>query len=107
MKRMQKKNFYDYSWLSNPNAVYIGRPSLYGNPFTVKEFGLEKALLGYRIWLREQIQRKNNRKQKRWQERLKKIRKQYPKKCPLCEPYEPYKPALLTTPFYVIDDEDN
>jgi len=55
MKRMQKKNFYDYSWLSNPNAVYIGRPSLYGNPFTVKEFGLEKALLGYRIWLREKL----------------------------------------------------
>lgn len=51
MKRIQKKNFYDYEWKKNPNAVYIGRPSKWGNPYTVKVYGLERALLGYRLYL--------------------------------------------------------
>jgi len=50
-KRIQKKNFYDYSWKENPNAVYVGRPSRWGNPFIVSDWGLEKCLELYRAWL--------------------------------------------------------
>ena len=51
MKRLRKKNLYDYSWKSNPNAVYVGRPSRWGNPFKVSEYGLEKCLELYTEWL--------------------------------------------------------
>ena len=30
-----KKNLFDYSWMDNPNAVYVGRPSKWGNRFKV------------------------------------------------------------------------
>lgn len=55
MKRIQKKNFYDYSWKSNPNAVYVGRPTKWGNPFKVSEYGLEECLEKYRKWLDEKL----------------------------------------------------
>lgn len=51
MKRIQKKGFFDYSWKSNPNAVYIGRPSKWGNPFKLKEHSMEQCLALYREWL--------------------------------------------------------
>jgi len=51
MKRIQRKNFFDYSWRSNPNAVYIGRPSKWGNPFKLSEYSLEKCLEMYKTWL--------------------------------------------------------
>lgn len=54
MKRLRKKSFYDWSWKKNPNAVYVGRPSKWGNPFKVNEYGLEQCLELYREWL-EQI----------------------------------------------------
>ncbi len=57
MKRIQKKNFYDYSWKSNPNAVYVGRPSKWGNPFKVSEHGLNKCLDLYAAWLGQQIRK--------------------------------------------------
>jgi hypothetical protein len=57
--RIQKKNFYDYSWKVNSNAVYVGRPSIWGNPFKVGkkqgEYSLEEALFLYRKWLSEII----------------------------------------------------
>lgn len=34
-----------------PEAVYIGRPSVWGNPFTVKAHGRGKALELYRTWI--------------------------------------------------------
>lgn len=42
---------FDYSWKSNSNAVYVGRPSRWGNPFKVKDYGLEVALKKYEEWL--------------------------------------------------------
>lgn len=54
-KRIQKKNFYDYEWKKNPNAVYVGRPSKWGNPFKVSEHGLDKALFLYNMWLGHQL----------------------------------------------------
>jgi len=54
-KRIQRKNFFDYSWKQNPNAVYVGRPSKWGNPFKVKEYGLEKCLELYEKWLKEKL----------------------------------------------------
>ncbi len=34
-----------------PYDVYIGRPSKWGNPFTVEEHGRENAIVKYRHWL--------------------------------------------------------
>ena len=55
MKRLQKKNYYDYSYLSNPNSVYVGRPTKWGNPFKEKDYGLKICLEKYHIWLIEQL----------------------------------------------------
>jgi len=53
--RIQKKNFYDYSWKSNPNAIQVCRPSKYGNPFKIVDYGLETCLQKYEEWLREHL----------------------------------------------------
>ena len=53
--RIQKKNFFDYSWKSNPNAVYVGRPSKWGNPFKVAEFGVQQSLKLFRLHLQEKL----------------------------------------------------
>jgi len=53
--RIQKKNFFDYEWKKNPNAVYVGRPTKWGNPFTVKEYGLTMCLDRYTIWLTQKL----------------------------------------------------
>ena len=55
MKRIQKKGYFDYSWKKNPNAVYVGRPSKWGNPFKVNDYGLEQALRNYRVWLQQKL----------------------------------------------------
>lgn len=34
------------------DAIYVGRPSKWGNPFTVKEYGRGKALDEYEMWIR-------------------------------------------------------
>lgn len=34
--------------------VYIGRPSKWGNPFRVEEYGREKAIQKYRDWIVKQ-----------------------------------------------------
>ena len=103
MKRMQKKNFTDYSWKSNPNAVYVGRPSPWGNPFKVKDYGLKECLKLYRKWLKEKL--KEN------PDFLEPLRgKDLVCFCSLNQPchadiiiefFEP--PVLLTTPFFVRD----
>lgn len=61
MKRIQRKGFRDYSWRSNPNAVYVGRGkgegSRYGNPFKIggnfwgRTIDRKLALKLYRKWL--------------------------------------------------------
>jgi len=57
-KRIQRKSLFDYSWKSNPNAVYVGRPSKWGNRFKVGEatawgevLTLERSLDLYKRWL--------------------------------------------------------
>ena len=49
--RMRKKHPFDYDWRKNPNAVYVGRPTKWGNPYTIEAWGLEKCLIKYREWL--------------------------------------------------------
>lgn len=39
--------------------IYIGRPSIWGNPYSVKEFGREKAIELYRSHLWSQIKKEN------------------------------------------------
>lgn len=34
-----------------PGAVYVGRPTLWGNPFTVARFGHAKCVILHRQWL--------------------------------------------------------
>lgn len=34
-----------------PNTVYVGRPSLFGNPYTVKEWGESGALEAFRVFV--------------------------------------------------------
>lgn len=64
MKRICMKNYRDYSWKSNPNAVYIGRGrgerGKWGNPFKVKDWGREICLELYREWLKKKLKEKPN-----------------------------------------------
>ena len=41
MKRIQRKR--TKGWKMPENTVYVGRPSKWGNPFLVSEFGAEEA----------------------------------------------------------------
>jgi hypothetical protein len=36
-------------------GIYIGRPSLFGNPYTVREYGRQEAIRLYRRWLWDRI----------------------------------------------------
>jgi len=41
-------------------GVYIGRPSLLGNPFRIGEHGTRKEVIAkYRVWLWQQIQQQS------------------------------------------------
>jgi hypothetical protein len=51
MKRLVIQNPSDTSWKNNPNAVYVGRPSIWGNPYTIEQYGRKKCLKLYRKWL--------------------------------------------------------
>jgi len=55
VKRIQKKGFYDYSWKGDPDAVYIGRPSKWGNPFKLYDYSLEESLRKYRKYLEDKL----------------------------------------------------
>jgi len=37
--------------------MYVGRPTRWGNPWTLLAFTREEALKHYRIWLNEQLQK--------------------------------------------------
>lgn len=41
-KRIQRKRAK--GWRMPENAVYVGRPTKWGNPFTVEQFGLEESI---------------------------------------------------------------
>ena len=41
-KRIQRKR--TKGWRMPPNTVYVGRPSRWGNPFTVEEYGAKMAV---------------------------------------------------------------
>ena len=41
-KRIQRKR--TKGWRMPPNTVYVGRPTKWGNPWTVIEFGAERAV---------------------------------------------------------------
>ncbi len=56
MIRIQRKR--SLGWRMPPNAVYAGRPTVWGNPYNVAEMGLSEALRRYELWLDEKI--KNN-----------------------------------------------
>ncbi len=44
--RIQRKR--TSGWRMPPNTVYVGRPSKWANPYTVKEYGRRLALVNYR-----------------------------------------------------------
>lgn len=56
MVRLRKKHYFDYEWKNNPNAVYVGRPTKWGNPFKVEFWGLEKCLEKYEEWLKARLE---------------------------------------------------
>ena len=53
MKRIQRKRVK--GWRMQPNTVYVGRPSKWGNPYKVGELGIQTCLSKYRGWLNEQL----------------------------------------------------
>lgn len=53
MIRIQRKRAR--GWRMPSNAVYVGRPTVWGNPYAVKEMGLSEALRRYELWLDEKI----------------------------------------------------
>jgi len=55
MNRLQKKHFYDYEWKKNPNTIYVGRPSKWGNPFKIPPHSLEDSLWNYWNWITKQL----------------------------------------------------
>lgn len=48
-KRIQRKR--TKGWRMPEGAVYVGRPTKWGNPFTVEKYGLRTALEYYRAFL--------------------------------------------------------
>jgi hypothetical protein len=39
-------------WTMPENAVYVGRPGPFGNPFSAQKYGAERAVAAHRAWLR-------------------------------------------------------
>lgn len=52
MKRIQYKRAKPLP----PDAIYVGRPSRWGNPYQVKKYGRDEALRLYNIHLTAKIQ---------------------------------------------------
>lgn len=48
-KRIQRKR--TKGWRMPENAVYVGRPTKWGNPFNLAEYGENVAMLNYRLHL--------------------------------------------------------
>jgi hypothetical protein len=50
VKRFQRRR--TKGWVMPPNAVYVGRPSKWGNPFPITaECDRQKAITAFRSWL--------------------------------------------------------
>ena len=49
MKRIQRRRVE--GWRMPPNTVNVGRPSKWGNPYSVKDYPLETCLAKYEEWL--------------------------------------------------------
>lgn len=49
-ERIQRRR--SKGWRMPENAVYVGRPSPFGNPFLVRKHGAEQAVVMFRVWLR-------------------------------------------------------
>lgn len=53
-KRIQRKR--TKGWRMPPNAVYVGRPTKWGNPFRVKDgHTVDEAVSLYRTWIDDEI----------------------------------------------------
>ena len=50
IQRMRTKG-----WKMPNNSLYVGRPSVYGNPYSEFLYGKDEALRLYRIYMKEQI----------------------------------------------------
>jgi hypothetical protein len=56
MKRIQRKR--TKGWKMPLNAIYVGRPTKWGNPFQLdKETQREVAISAYEGWLRQKLRR--------------------------------------------------
>ncbi len=53
MKRIQRQR--TKGWKMPENALYVGRPTRYGNPYTMAEYGRVEALKLYREWLKQKL----------------------------------------------------
>ena len=49
--RIQRKR--TRGWKMPPNTVYVGRGSKWGNPFTIAEYGRERAVANHALLMRE------------------------------------------------------
>lgn len=47
-QRIQRKR--TKGWRMPEGAVYVGRPTMWGNPFFVQFFGAEKAVASFKEW---------------------------------------------------------
>jgi hypothetical protein len=49
MKRIQRQR--TKGWRMPPNTVYVGRPTVWGNPFSVDKYGRDRALEYFHSYL--------------------------------------------------------
>ena len=52
-KRIQRKRIK--GWTMPNNTIYVGRPSVYGNPYSEFIYGKDEALRLYRVYMKEMI----------------------------------------------------
>lgn len=53
MCKVLNKRTWKYGQRFPVNAVYVARPSKWGNPFSVEKYGRKKAIELYRAWIYE------------------------------------------------------
>ena len=59
MKRIQRKR--SKGWKMPKDAVYVGRPTKYGNPYRMEIDGSREEVVGkYRVWLAEKLEENQN-----------------------------------------------
>lgn len=52
--RVQRKRVK--GWKMPPNTVYVGRPTVCGNPFEIGKDGRNEVLRKYREWLKDRLE---------------------------------------------------